>query len=285
MSDTIKKYDEKFPLSEMFVSFQGEGKYQGRNALFVRFRGCNLRCSFCDTKVTWSTSKSNNPHTSKIMEDIVEMDNKFNFNTVVFTGGETMLHFDKIMDLLMTGTVFKNKQIAIETNGTVAGISSYLNETHVWYNKYYSIISNILFTISPKVFATMEENNDVDYITDFDRLYPLYECYEQGSDFTKTINSNKTKSRPRLLAELIKCGLTENIEMKFVVDAKELKSLDLVTRLMNLPMLDKLTPAKVYIQPMGTTQEAITCSKEVIDAIIARGYNFSPRLHILLGVF
>jgi organic radical activating enzyme len=36
-------------LSEMFVSFQGEGLHAGRRQLFVRFAGCPLRCRYCDT--------------------------------------------------------------------------------------------------------------------------------------------------------------------------------------------------------------------------------------------
>jgi len=36
-------------LSELFVSFQGEGVHAGRRHLFVRFAGCPLRCRWCDT--------------------------------------------------------------------------------------------------------------------------------------------------------------------------------------------------------------------------------------------
>lgn len=36
-------------LSEIFVSFQGEGAHLGRRHLFVRFAGCPLRCRWCDT--------------------------------------------------------------------------------------------------------------------------------------------------------------------------------------------------------------------------------------------
>jgi len=36
-------------LSEIFVSFQGEGLHAGRRQLFVRFGGCPLRCRYCDT--------------------------------------------------------------------------------------------------------------------------------------------------------------------------------------------------------------------------------------------
>src|SRR5690349_7547266 len=36
-------------VSELFVSFQGEGVHAGRRQLFVRFAGCPLRCRYCDT--------------------------------------------------------------------------------------------------------------------------------------------------------------------------------------------------------------------------------------------
>src|SRR6185295_8200212 len=36
-------------LSEVFVSFQGEGAHVGRRHLFVRLAGCNIRCRYCDT--------------------------------------------------------------------------------------------------------------------------------------------------------------------------------------------------------------------------------------------
>lgn len=36
-------------VTEIFVSFQGEGPHVGRRQLFVRFGGCPLRCRWCDT--------------------------------------------------------------------------------------------------------------------------------------------------------------------------------------------------------------------------------------------
>ena len=36
-------------VAEKFISINGEGTRAGELAVFVRFTGCNLRCSYCDT--------------------------------------------------------------------------------------------------------------------------------------------------------------------------------------------------------------------------------------------
>ena len=41
------KYE--FPVTELFDSIDGEGKRTGLMATFVRFAGCDLRCTYCDT--------------------------------------------------------------------------------------------------------------------------------------------------------------------------------------------------------------------------------------------
>ena len=37
-------------INKIFYSLQGEGYHTGTPAVFVRFSGCNLKCSFCDTR-------------------------------------------------------------------------------------------------------------------------------------------------------------------------------------------------------------------------------------------
>lgn len=41
-------------MGEIFSSVQGEGLLVGRRQVFIRFAGCSLRCSYCDTKEYWN---------------------------------------------------------------------------------------------------------------------------------------------------------------------------------------------------------------------------------------
>ena len=41
---------EKLKVCEIFESINGEGTRAGQLAVFVRLKGCDLNCSYCDTK-------------------------------------------------------------------------------------------------------------------------------------------------------------------------------------------------------------------------------------------
>lgn len=98
---------KQYPINEIFYSLQGEGINAGRPAIFVRFSGCNLRCSFCDTEHTRHSLMT----TTEILSEIQQYPAKF----LVLTGGEPSLFIDRdLLDTLHTAGYF----IAIETNGT-----------------------------------------------------------------------------------------------------------------------------------------------------------------------
>lgn len=42
------------PVMEVFASIQGEGAFVGEPQVFLRLRGCPLRCKWCDTPGSWS---------------------------------------------------------------------------------------------------------------------------------------------------------------------------------------------------------------------------------------
>ena len=53
---------------EKFISINGEGRRAGELAVFIRFQGCNLRCSYCDTM--WA-NEADCPYTDESTKEIV----------------------------------------------------------------------------------------------------------------------------------------------------------------------------------------------------------------------
>lgn len=95
---------------EVFESVQGEGKYAGTPALFIRLSGCNKKCSFCDTKY----------HTKGIQMTVKELSEKIvcsNTRLVVWTGGEPMLQYKEIMKVMKAAKGIHHYHM--ETNGTI----------------------------------------------------------------------------------------------------------------------------------------------------------------------
>jgi len=98
-------------ISEIFKSIQGEGLYQGDEQVFIRFFGCNLQCSFCDTKLRNYSQKS-------VLEVLQEVRSHSGCDCVSVTGGEPLLQIDFLTELAKE---LKNdgKAIHLETNGVL----------------------------------------------------------------------------------------------------------------------------------------------------------------------
>ena len=94
-------------INEIFYSLQGEGRFTGTAAIFIRFSGCNLRCDFCDTAHEDGRMMSD--------EEIVAEASKYPTRHVVLTGGEPSLWIDETFVELLKGHGYF---VQIETNGT-----------------------------------------------------------------------------------------------------------------------------------------------------------------------
>lgn len=101
-------------ITEIFSSIQGEGLRQGEPTLFVRFSGCNLKCSFCDTQYAWNRGRDYS--TAQVLERIKKLRNDFPAQWVCFTGGEPLLQDVKELAKHLKREKFK---VQVETNATV----------------------------------------------------------------------------------------------------------------------------------------------------------------------
>lgn len=101
-------------VTEKFVSINGEGAHAGELAAFIRFRGCNLQCSYCDTR--WSNCRTARADMMRVQQ-LTEWVSHTGVRNVTLTGGEPLLQEDigSLIQSLMQG----GYRVEIETNGSV----------------------------------------------------------------------------------------------------------------------------------------------------------------------
>lgn len=95
-------------VNEIFYSLQGEGRWTGTPAIFIRLSGCNLKCDFCDTRHLDYKEYT-------IDEILREIARYAPCRHIVITGGEPGMQLtEDFVERLRSHGYF----VAIETNGT-----------------------------------------------------------------------------------------------------------------------------------------------------------------------
>jgi 7-carboxy-7-deazaguanine synthase len=119
-------------LSEIFVSFQGEGAHVGRRHLFVRLAGCNMRCRYCDTPDSLERSahfvvhdganpplRHSNPVAAITLARLVEeiLEREAPIDALALTGGEPLTQ-SEFLAAFLDGARFA-VPVLLETNGVL----------------------------------------------------------------------------------------------------------------------------------------------------------------------
>lgn len=99
-------------LTEIFHSIQGEGATVGLPTTFVRFTGCSLRCSWCDT--TYSFYGGEEWTVEKVMDRLRPIKTK----RVCITGGEPLDQPEAAM-ALMERLLREGYYVVLETSGSL----------------------------------------------------------------------------------------------------------------------------------------------------------------------
>jgi len=99
------------PVIEIFKSIQGESTLAGRPCAFVRTAGCNLRCSYCDTRYAWEEQGS-----QMSVDEILEKLESLGCTLVCVTGGEPLLH--EAVTPLCRKLLARGHGVIVETNGS-----------------------------------------------------------------------------------------------------------------------------------------------------------------------
>ncbi|MDR2361937.1 MAG: 7-carboxy-7-deazaguanine synthase QueE [Prevotellaceae bacterium] len=96
---------------EIFYSLQGEGRFTGVPAVFIRLAGCVNACPWCDSKESWPVDK----YPLMSVDTIATEASLFPARMAVVTGGEPLLHpLDALCDALKR----HHFRLHLETSGT-----------------------------------------------------------------------------------------------------------------------------------------------------------------------
>lgn len=140
-------------INEIFYSLQGEGRWTGTPAVFVRFSGCNLACPFCDTAHQDGVEMTE----TEILNEVL----RYPASHVVLTGGEPTQF---LTETFVQSLHEAGKTVHIETNGTI-DIPDAVARNIDW------------ITVSPKV-----NKINIRRIDELKLLYPFEgmppECFE-----------------------------------------------------------------------------------------------------------
>lgn len=258
---------------EAFISIQGEGLRTGRPTIFVRLKGCNLRCVFhnsdgkttsiCDTSYASFGTSEYLDHFSdeRVMNMLYENPQ---IHDVVITGGEPLIYISELEEFIKRlRTVRDDFAITIETNGTLAPSDYLLEQVDLW-------------SVSPKLSSSVPTVKD---------------CKKQGiPDFMSKAHDT---ARINLYALTSIASRGHYRQFKFVYTGKECvdEIQQLIARIqggVNIAVDDGTCDPLdvnelVMLMPEGITKKAILDkSDECINVCIDHGWTYTTRMHILV---
>ncbi|MBC8313651.1 MAG: radical SAM protein [Candidatus Cloacimonetes bacterium] len=184
-------------LSEIFYSIQGESTFAGLPCIFIRFSGCNLSCSYCDTKYAYEQNFELS------VEKILDKIKKYSpVKLVEITGGEPLLQ--KEIYSLFEKLHSKNYQILLETNGAI-----FVNKIPKYVKKIMDIktpTSKMSDKMKWENLNFLTENDEIKFVlsdkNDFDWAIKKIRKYDLQK-YKILFSPNKSKLNEKSLAEWI----------------------------------------------------------------------------------
>jgi 7-carboxy-7-deazaguanine synthase len=172
----------KFKVVEKFISVNGEGPLSGQLVVFIRFAGCNLNCSYCDT--AWA-NKEDVPYDFMTPVDIYKYIKSTQIRNVTLTGGEPLLQ-EGIIELLEALSKDMSLHIEIETNGSVLIDKFSRLENPPSFNMDYKLpLSNMEDKMNLNNFKYLSYNDTVKFVAscmeDLQRTKYIIDKYELSS--------------------------------------------------------------------------------------------------------
>lgn len=158
MEQKVKHDGIYLPLVEQFYSIQGEGFHTGKAAYFIRLGGCDVGCSWCDTKFAWDPRFHEMTHINSISRNIVDS----GADSVVVTGGEPLMYN---LDPLCSELKKLHIKTYLETSGShkLTGVWDWIclspKKSYPPFDNICSLAGELKVIISEEVDFAWAENN------------------------------------------------------------------------------------------------------------------------------
>lgn len=274
----------KLKVSELFYSAQGEGRFVGVPSIFLRTFGCNFTCAGfgckpgetsteadevaknihlykdflslplvntgCDSYASWHPAfKDLSPtiETGELVDRLLELtpnhrwvQNNGNDVHLVITGGEPLLGWQRVYEELLSNERMQDLENLTFETNGTQNLQLRFTDYLEQWNK---VGREITFSISPKLSASGESWSDA--------ICPnvVLSYQDYGTAY-----------------------------LKFVVDSE--RHFDEVDQAVSEYRAVGFT-GKVYVMPQGGVVTPYAENRvKVADWALARGYNYSPRLHV-----
>lgn len=165
-------------VAEKFISINGEGPRAGELAVFLRFKGCNLRCSYCDTM--WA-NEADCPYVEETPRDLYDYVKSTKIKNVTLTGGEPLLQQD-MNQLLKLLTEDGELRVEVETNGAM-DLKRFSDENRPVFTMDYKLPSSLWeHAMIPDNFLVLQKEDTVKFVCgsmeDMDRAVEMIENYD-----------------------------------------------------------------------------------------------------------
>lgn len=215
---------QMFKVAEHFISINGEGQRAGELALFVRFVGCNLSCSWCDTK--WANSP-NAPFTEMSAQEICNLAKSSGVKNVTITGGEPLLQQN--ITSLIIALAKQGSSVEIETNGSVP--LPEISDSSVTFTMDYKLpSSNMESRMCLENFARLTPRDTVKFVcgshADLERAAQIIAQYDLTNKCKVYLSPVFTMIDPKDIVEFMKDRTLNGVRLqlqlhKFIWDPNE----------------------------------------------------------------
>jgi len=150
----------KLNIQSIFHSIDGEINGflgSGQLSTFIRLKGCNLRCLWCDTKYAQESTPPN-------WMTIPEIVKQIKFPKVTLTGGEVFVQKTEVEELINTLIFSKGPEytISVETNGTIVPTLFWTRLRYIMDLKLPS--SRMMDKMNPDAFNSLREEDIIKFV-------------------------------------------------------------------------------------------------------------------------